>query len=125
MTKKFQNTERISDVELDRVSGGTVEEMWDLTKRIMDVNPGFLGRFGSIASRVADVLQNKTGVGKISGPINRLIAKCVSDYLKCDGITADISIGFAGTGAFDRPNRYSYNGQRITHAKAMSLIQPV
>ena len=124
MTKKFQNTERISEVELDRVSGGTVAEMWDLTKRIMDVNPGFLDRVGSIASRVVDVLQNKTGFGKISAPINRLLAHQVAAYLKCDGITADISIGFAGTGAFDRPNRYSYNGQRISHAKAMSLIQP-
>lgn len=124
MTKKFKNTERFSEVELNRVSGGTVAELWDLTKQIMDVNPGFIGRFGSLATRVADVLQNKTGVGKITAPINILLANQVAAYMKEDGITADISIGVLGTGAFDRPNRYSYKGQRISHARAMSLIQP-
>lgn len=124
MTKKFNTNERINDIELDCISGGTVEELYDLTKKIMDVNPGFLGTLGSGAVRVADFLQNGTKVGKITGPLNALLSSAVNKYLKNNGISADISIGFLGTDLGSDPNRYSYNGQRISHSKALTLIQP-
>ena len=121
--KKFES-KKISDNELTLVSGGTVEELWELAGRIFEVQPNFLRHF-KWEMKAADMLQNGTKVGKVTGPVNKLLAWAVEGYMNCDGINADISIGFLGTGVNESPNRYSYGGRRISHKEALKLIQPV
>lgn len=121
MTKKFHN-QKVNDAELNLVSGGTVEELWDLARRIVAKNPGFLGKFGAVAGKIADLLQNKTGVGKVTSPLNYILADAVADHMKSRGVKCDISIGVAGTGLWESSNRYEYNGQRIPHDKAVWLV---
>lgn len=121
--KKFEG-KKIDDMELALVSGGTVEELWQLAGKIFEVQPNWLSHFkwGAV---VADKLQNGTKVGKITGPLNDLLAWAVKGYMKCDGVKADISTGVLGTGLNESPNRYSYGGRRISHQEAMNLIRPI
>lgn len=119
--KKFES-KKISDNELTLVSGGTVEEMWELAERICAKGPGVLKHSKWIA-KANNYLQNSTKVGKAVGPLNKLMVLCVEGYLdEALGIKADISIGFLGTGVNEDPNRYSYRGRRIDHQEVLSMI---
>ena len=108
--EKILNEEQLSDEELEKVAGGKVAELEDLTKAIVS-NPTlkFLGKANS----------------HIPGA-NRLVADAVEgvlkDYLNID---ADISLGVFGTGLNSAKNTYRdmKTGQYITHAEVLDRIK--
>lgn len=119
--KKFENM-KIDEQELTKVSGGTVGEMWDLTKKILQVQPGALSGF-KYAAQVAEFLQGNVPGGKLTGPLNCALAAAVESYMnKSYGVKTHVSVGFLGTGWGDEANTYSYGGKRINHQEAMSRI---
>lgn len=115
--KKFE-AKKINDMELGMVNGGTLGEMWDLVHALLSDNTAT-----TILSQVADKAQNWSGIGKVTSPVNYLIRKEVKSLLKGIGVTADISIGFAGSGAGSDPNRYSYKGNRVSHNEVLNIIR--
>ena len=107
--KIFAN-EILADEQLEKVSGGTVGELEDLTNAIVH-NPTlkFLGKANS----------------HIPGA-NRLVADAVEGILKDQlNIDADISLGAFGTGAGSSKNTYRdmKTGQYITHAEVLDKIK--
>ena len=102
--------EQLSDEELEKVAGGTVGELEDLTKAIVS-NPTlqFLGKANS----------------HIPGA-NRLVADAVEGILKDHlNIDADISLGAFGTGAGSAKNTYRdmETGKYMTHAEVLDRIK--
>ncbi len=101
--------EQLSDEELERVAGGTVGELEDLTKAIVS-NPTlkFLGKAGA----------HVPGANRISADAVETLLK---DHLNID---ADISLGLFGTGAASAKNTYRdmKTGQYITHAEVLDRI---
>ena len=108
--EKILNEEQLSDEELEKVAGGKVAELEDLTKAIVS-NPTlkFLGKANS----------------HIPGA-NRLLADAVEGVLKDQlNIDADISLGAFGTGAGSSKNTYRdmKTGQLLTHQDVLDIIK--
>ena len=116
--KKFE-AKKINDMELDCVSGGTVDEMWDIANKMLEREPGFFAKFGRVASTVGYYGQNYTGVGKISSIANGALATVCEKYLANMGIHADINVGKLGFGLWERANRYEVGGKRISHSEVL------
>ena len=108
--EKILQKEQLSDAELEKVAGGTVKELEDLSKEILG-NPT-LKSLGKIESHIPVV--------------NRGIADAVEGILKDQlNIDADISLGFLGTGAGSSKNTYRdmKTGQYITHQDVLDRIK--
>ena len=105
---KLQN-EVLTMETLDRVSGGTVGELEDLTKAIVS-NPT-LKKLGSVDAHIPGA--------------NRIIANEVENILQKNlKIDADISLGLFGTGAGSKNNTYRdmTNGQYISHQEVLNRL---
>ena len=102
--------EQLSDEDLEKVAGGTVGELEDLTKAVLD-NP-VLKALGTFETHVPGV--------------NRLVANEMEKILKNNlNIEADISLGFLGTGLGSDPNTYKdlATGKNITHQEVLNRIK--
>ena len=108
--EKVLNEEVLSEEELEKVAGGTVGELEDLTEAMVS-NPTlkFLGKADS----------------HIPGA-NRLVADAVEGILKDQlNIDADISLGLFGTGAGSAKNTYRdmETDKYMTHAEVLDRIK--
>ena len=109
--------------ELDRVNGATLDEVYELSRRMLSHDKsGFLRTVGPVAQDIAKFCQNTLQFGQLAAPANLIIKKGVSNILTARGIKHDLSVGFLGTGWGDDPNRYEFNGKRISHAEVMKMI---
>ena len=108
--EKILQKEQLSDAELEKVAGGTVKELEELTEAIVSNSTlKFLGKANS----------------HVPGA-NRLVADAVEGILKDQlNIDADISLGFLGTGAGSSKNTYRdmKTGQYITHQDVLDRIK--
>lgn len=111
MTKEMVlKNEVLSFEELEKVSGGTVGELKDLTNALVS-NP-FFNKLGKFESHVPGV--------------NRIVADSVEKVLQEDlKIDADISLGLFGTGAGSKNNSYRdmKTNQFISHAEVLDRIK--
>ena len=102
--------EMLSDDELEKIAGGTVGELEDLTKAMLDKWP---------------VLE-KLGIGAAHTPgTNHLLAKEISNILRNDmGIEANINLGWGGLGISSDPNTYKEisTGKSLSHSEVLSRI---
>ena len=109
LKKINEGLELMSDEELEKVAGGTVGELADLA--------GAMADFPVI---------KQIGVGVAHTPgANYALAAAVADILKNQmGISADISLGFAGTGLNSDPNTYTEisTGKRLSHSEVLDRI---
>ena len=107
---KISADEILNAQELEKVSGGTVAELKDLTKAIVS-NPT-LKKLGGFQSHVPGV----------NGLIADQVEKVLQEDLKID---ANISLGFLGTGAGSSKNTYRdmKTGQYISHAEVLDRIR--
>ena len=106
---------RINDIELDNVSGGTLTEV----NQVADEFAKKGGMFGKIVADVHAKLNDKSG---LAGPANILLRNAVSKGLSSMGISNDLSVGFLGTGGGSDPNKYSFGGKSISHAEVLNMI---
>ena len=102
--------EVMSFEELDNVAGGTVSELEDLTKALLEKYP----------------VMKQLGVVSVHTPGgNRLVANEVVKILKRDmGIDADISLGVGGTGLWSSKNHYREisTGKYLSHQEVLNRI---
>ena len=118
MKKEILNME-----ELNGVNGATLDEVHELSRRMLSHDKsGFLRTVGPVAQDIAKFCQNTLQFGQLAAPANLIIKKGVSNILTARGIKHDLSVGFLGTGWGDDPNRYEFNGKRISHAEVMKMI---
>ena len=105
---KLQN-EVVTMESLDRISGGTVTELEDLTKAI--VSNSFWQTVGSFESHVP--IANSF--------IANRVEKLLKEYLHID---ADISLGAGGSGLFSKDNKYKdmTTGKNISHQEVINRI---
>ena len=108
--EKVLNEEVLSEEELEKVAGGKVAELEELTEAIVHNSTlKFLGKANS----------------HIPGA-NRLVADAVEGILKDQlNIDADISLGAFGTGAGSSKNTYRdmETGKYMTHAEVLDRIK--
>ena len=102
--------EKMSDEELEAVAGGTVGEFEELTKAIVS-NPT-LKKLGGFDSHVP----------ALNGLLANQVEKFLQDNLQID---ADISLGFLGTGAGSKNNKYvdMTTGKYISHEEVLKRIE--
>ena len=108
-TKNFAE-EILNAQELENVSGGTVEELKELSNAI-------LGN-----SKFKILSNTETHVPGV----NRIVANTAEKMLKEDlNIDANILLGFLGTGAGSSKNTYRdmKTGQYISHAEVLDRIR--
>ena len=106
--------EMLTDEQLNGVSGGTSDE----TKAIIDA-------IGNVTREREIICRNTHGmeIGRVFRQENdKLSYEEVEGYLKKNyGIDADISTGFLFYGG--RSNKYSKNGQNLTHQQVLDIIR--
>ena len=112
---KANDFEKMNDVELDAVVGGTLTEV----NQLADAFARKGGMFGKIVADVHDKLNDKSG---LVGPLNIALREAVGNGLSQLGISHDLSVGFLGTGAGSDANTYSYNGKSISHDEVLKMI---
>ncbi len=116
MTNKMINNEMMNDMELDEVSGGTVAELQELRKTILEH-----GSAGNSAAMVAlNILEDmEKGITTLSDASNLISAYAIEHALnKCYGVKANISVGLFGTGRGEKND--TYDGR--THQQVLDLI---
>ena len=97
--------------KLETVSGGTVGEFEDL--------------FEALSSRAVGTDGMAITIGSHCPGANYGLAALVEEYLdKVYGISADIDLGFCGTGIGSDPNKYidKATGKSMTHSEVMNRI---
>lgn len=111
MTNTKVNNNIIDLEELEIVSGGTVGELDDLIKALIDI-PMYKDLFGAVG-------------GHIPGANNAIAALMEEVLEKSFGIRADIDLGIAGTGLCSDPNTYVdiSSGKSMTHAEVLKRIK--
>lgn len=106
---KILAEEILLDEEMEKVSGGTVGELKELTNALLK-NP-ILKTLGKIEAHI---------------PIaNSEVADTVESILKDQlNVDADISLGFLGTGAYSKKNTYRdmQTRQILTHQDVLNRI---
>ena len=113
----INNSEMMSLEALDEVSGGTVAELQELRKTILEH-----GSAGNSAAMVAlNILEDmEKGITTLSDASNVISAYAMEHVLKkCYGIKANISVGWGGSGFREVNN--SYNG--LTHEEVLNIIK--
>ena len=111
-----KNFKKMNDVELDVVAGGTLTEV----NQLADAFARKGGTFGEIVADIHGALNDKSG---LAGPVNILMRKAVEKGLSELGISCDLSVGFLGTGAGSKANKYSCGGKSISHAEVLKMIE--
>lgn len=117
--KIFAN-EKINDMELDRVSGGTIAEVQDIIRK-MEQCSGGVGVVSDACRFIVNRLPKHRGVGKAA--LNIVYKGGAKAALAFLGIENDLSVGVCGTGAFESKNSYSLNGKKLTHAEVLAMIK--
>ena len=110
LKKIDEKLETLNDEELEKVVGGTIAELKDLSNAILENSN--LKSLGKIEAHVPGV--------------NRMVADAVEKILKEDlNVDADISLGLLGTGAGSSKNTYRdmTTGQYITHQEVLDRIK--
>lgn len=110
MNEKIFAEEILLDEEMEKVSGGTVGELKDLTNAMLGNS-----KFKLLSNTESHV-----------PGVNRIVADSVEKMLQEDlNIDAKISLGFLGTGAGSKNNTYRdmTNGQYISHAEVLDRIR--
>ena len=107
--------EKMNEVELDAVVGGTLTEVNQLADALARKG----GMFGKIVADVHGKLNDKSG---LVGPLNIALREAVGNGLSELGISHDLSVGFLGTGAGSDANTYSYNGKSLSHDEVLKMI---
>ena len=113
---KLQN-EVLTMENLDEVSGGTVDQLHELTKAFTSNNK-ILNFFAGAAE-----LSSKIKVGSIG---NIPLAYAMEKFLKNDlGINANISVGWLGSGHRENGNTYSdkATGRGLSHAEVVQRVR--
>ena len=111
MTDTKVNNSIIDLEELEIVSGGTVGELDELIRALMDI-PMYKDLFGAVG-------------GHIPGANNAIAALMENTLEESFGIRADIDLGIAGTGLCSDPNTYVdiSTGRSMTHAEVLKRIK--
>ena len=102
--------EQLNDEELEKIAGGTVNELDDLTTAMVSKWPA-IATLGKVAAHTPG--------------LNRILANEAENILKRDlGIEASISLGFLGTGLGSDPNSYRdlATGRGLSHAEVLDRI---
>ena len=110
MNTKIFAEEILLDEEMEKVAGGTVGELNELTNAMLGNS-----KFKLLSNTETHV-----------PGVNRMVADSVEKMLKEDmNIDANISLGFLGTGAGSAKNTYRdmTTGQYITHAEVIDRIK--
>ena len=113
--KNAMNNKKLNDFELDFVAGGTLTEV----NQLADAFAKKGGIFGEMVAEIHSALNSKTG---LAGPVNILLREAVGKGLSQLGISHDLSVGVLGTGFMSKDNKYSYNGNSISHADVLKMI---
>ena len=106
---------RINDIELDNVSGGTLTEV----NQLADAFTRKAGTFGGIVADIHSALNGKSG---FAGPLNIALREAVGKGLSELGISHNLSVGVLGTGFMSKANTYSFGGKSISHAEVLKMI---
>ena len=116
--KIFAN-EIMSEEQLDNISGGTVTEFTEIYAAL-EKQAGVAGKVSEGLRKVLDHLPG----GKIGEAAWRNAAAPLAEKAlkECYGVNADMSIGFVGTGIGESGNKYSRNGQALTHQEVLGII---
>ena len=117
MTKEMKLQNEVLTMEnLDKVSGGTCDQVHELTK-------AFLGN-NAILGFIADAaeLGSKYKAGCIG---NIPMAYAMEGYLKGLGINANISIGWGGSGFRESGNTYTdkCTGESLSHDEVVQKLK--
>ena len=108
--EKILAEEKLEEVQLDAVAGGTVGELEDLAGAMLDK-----------WSAIATIGKGVAHVPRANGILADAISMTLQRDLKID---ADISLGLGGTGALSKGNKYTdlRNGQNLSHAQVIERI---
>lgn len=111
MTDTMVKNSIIDLEELEIVSGGTVGELEELIKALVNI-PMYRDLFGAVG-------------GHIPGANNAIAALMEEVLEESFGIKADIDLGIAGTGLCSDPNTYVdiSSGKSITHAEVLKRVK--
>lgn len=108
MTTKMNNTMELNLNELEIVTGGTVGELEDLVHAFVCTGSDYGVLFAAHCPGA-----------------NYGTAKIVEELLNSAlGISADINLGFCGTGINSKPNKYidKATGKTLTHEEVITRI---
>jgi hypothetical protein len=120
MTKIINNEEMLNIEELDKVSGGTVDQFNEIYSAIEKQ----AGVAGDISNAVRGIVKEIPAVGAAGTSIWRNAAAPMAELVlkKEYGIDAKISIGWVGTGFRESDNQYSRNGKSLTHQEVLGIM---
>ena len=102
---------------LDKVSGGTLDEVYELAGAFCQKG----GTCGKVIGGALDAVKG-AGLGRLAGPLNIALEGAVGHGLDQLGIKSDLSVGALGTGVFASKNTYSLNGKALSQSEVISMI---
>ena len=117
MTKNTELKEVLDLEELDQVSGGTLDEVYELAGAFCQKG----GTCGKVIGGALDAVKG-AGIGRLAGPFNIALSGAVGNGLNQLGIKSDMSVGVVGTGLFASKNSYSLNGKSLSQSEVLSMI---
>ncbi len=99
----------LSMEEKEQVTGGTVEEVEELAQAVMD----------------SDLTRGIAGAGSHIPGCNAAMANSIESFLDKQGINADLSVGFLGTGIGSSANKYTIKetGKPISHQDVVNYVK--
>ena len=120
MTKeKIFTNEILNEMELENISGGTIAQLDDIWNAL-EKQAGTLGDIDNALRKILDALPGGSiGTAAWRNVAAPLAEKALKD---CYGIDSYISIGWLGTGFRESGNRYSKNGQGLSHQQVLNII---
>lgn len=117
--KMILSNEVLSEVELERISGGTVAEFNDIWSALEKK----AGLAGSVSEGLRKILEMVPGGAIGTAAWRNAAAPLAEKALKeCFGINSYISIGWLGTGFRESADTYSRNGQGLSHKQVLDII---
>lgn len=117
--KNINNAEMLNMEQLDNVSGGTRDELYELIgglEKAVKV-PGITSTMISVLNKIPIFGTGSVSIG------NNAIAPLVESILKKSyGIESTIRIGVLGSGWGEKGNTYSDNFGSLTHQQVLGII---
>ena len=113
---------KMNDVELTNVAGGTVKEFNEVFDAFGSQVGSLFKDVGAAARDVLDMLGPGGSAAKsavilaLSVPMEKVLK---NDY----NIDAYVSVGWGGTGFRSTHNRYSRDGKSLTHQEVLDIIR--
>ncbi len=108
MTRKETAVMELTIMEMEQVSGGTIEELNEMMR----------------AATKNTALRVIGAIGSYVPGENKAMSSRIKQILKSMKIQAEISLGFAGTGLFQANNKYTsmVDGHQMTHQEVLMRL---